>query len=538
MVVCVALNLAMGCADDAGSDGDSTPKDAFDVPVEPVVMASAPRFSPPGGGFRSQQLVSLAAPDGAGSLYFTLDGSLPTPSSPPYSEPIAIEQTTLVRALWIDETTGEQLYGAQTYVALEFAAADFSSNLPIVLIERHGAEPIDTDSREYRSSSALFFEPGDDGRTRMDGPATLCTRSGVKVRGESSRYFAQKGLSLELWEAAEDDDYHVPVLGMPTESDWALLAPSQMDRSLMRTMLPMDLSRSIGVYAPRTRFVEVFLVDRRGSNSVSLDDYIGVYTFTEKIKRDEQRVNVPKLDDGDITEPAISGGYILRIDHDVSDFNSHGYGFQWEYPHAEDMRQPQRSAQRDYLVGYLDEFFEAISSDDFTHPITGRHYAELIDRARWIDHNLLVALTKNVDGLRLSAYFYKERNGPFVAGPIWDFDRSMGTPYDDRAVEPEEWARGDGTRPLTQMFWGDLFRDPEFERAYWERWDQLVDGPYSVSALTDRINSYEETLREARERHFERWPEYPPDGGPEGEVQILRDWFQRRVEWISEQRPR
>ncbi len=527
--------LGFGC-----SETNETPdaQDTFDVPVGPTPVAPGPMFSPRCGAFEGHQSVELSPPAGkSGTIHYTLDGSLPTAQSRVYGEPLELDSTTLVRTLFVSDSGEPPLHAAQAFVALQPDAVGFSSNLPIVLIERHGDDSVNPDSREFRTASALFFEPGSDGRARLNGPATLCTRAGVKVRGQTSRSFPQKGWSIELWEAAEDDDYHVPVLGMPEESDWVLVAPSELDRSLMRTMLPMDLSRSIGTYAPRTRFVEVFVVDRRDSTDLSLDDYLGVYTFTEKIKRDPQRVDVSKLEEGDLSGDAVTGGYVFRIDHGDVHFSSRGHNFQWEYPAVEAMREPSRKPQVDYLVDYLDEFFEALDSDDFTHPRTGRHYSELIDRGKWIDHNLLVALTKNVDGLRLSAYFYKERNGPFVAGPIWDFDRSLGTPYDDRAREPDEWARGDGTRPLEQMFWRDLFKDPQFESAYWDRWDELVRGPFSADALVARVDGYEEQLREARERHFERWREFKPENGPGGEVQILRDWLRRRVAWISEQRP-
>jgi hypothetical protein len=149
----------------------------------------------------------------------------------------------------------------------------------------------------------------------------------------------------------------------------------------------------------------------------------------------------------------------------------------------------------------------------------------------------LVALTKNVDGLRLSAYFSKDRNGPLVAGPIWDFDRSQGTPYDDRARRADNWGEGDGTRPLTELFWGDLFARSEFETAYWNRWASLAVGEFSVDSILSRIDDYESELVEARERHVERWPELPPDGGPGGEVELLREFYRERVPWISSQRP-
>jgi len=73
-----------------------------------------------------------------------------------------------------------------------------------------------------------------------------------------------------------------------------------------------ELSNRIGRYAVRTRFVEMYL--NTGSGKVSSDDYFGIYIFMEKIKRDDERVNVEKLEPWDSTEPRITGGYMLKID--------------------------------------------------------------------------------------------------------------------------------------------------------------------------------------------------------------------------------
>ena len=45
-----------------------------------------------------------------------------------------------------------------------------------------------------------------------------------------------------------------------------------------------ELSRQIGRYAPRTRFVEVYL--NTGGGALSSSDYYGVYALMEKISRD------------------------------------------------------------------------------------------------------------------------------------------------------------------------------------------------------------------------------------------------------------
>ena len=47
--------------------------------------------------------------------------------------------------------------------------------------------------------------------------------------------------------------------GMPAESDWVLQGPYNWDRSLTRNSFIFELSRQVGVYAPRTQLIEVFV---------------------------------------------------------------------------------------------------------------------------------------------------------------------------------------------------------------------------------------------------------------------------------------
>ena len=65
-----------------------------------------------------------------------------------------------------------------------------------------------------------------------------------------------------------------------------------------------ELSRNVGRYASRTKFIEL---EVNG-------DYLGAYVFMEKLKRDKNRINIKKLDDDDNAPDKISGGYILKID--------------------------------------------------------------------------------------------------------------------------------------------------------------------------------------------------------------------------------
>ena len=78
----------------------------------------------------------------------------------------------------------------------------------------------------------------------------------------------------------DGDPRKVSVLGLPAESDWVLYAPYP-DKTLMRDVLAYEISSRMGQWAPRTRFVEVF-VNQTGTR-LSRRDYVGVYALVEII---------------------------------------------------------------------------------------------------------------------------------------------------------------------------------------------------------------------------------------------------------------
>src|SRR5690606_21792199 len=84
------------------------------------------------------------------------------------------------------------------------------------------------------------------------------------------------------------------------------------------------------------------------------------------------------------------------------------------------------SAQTDYIRDYVQRFEDALYAD-YDRQWATHGYLEYIDRASWIDHHLLNTFLKNADAFWRSSYFTKGRDAKLVAGPIWDFDRSMGS---------------------------------------------------------------------------------------------------------------
>ena len=496
----------------------------------PAPKPLMPLFMPPARGFSAGLSLQLSAADPLDTVHYTLDGSLPTASSPVYGAPLAIEKTTLVRAR---VTRGTQLGAVvnQAYVALAADAKVFDSNLPVLVIHRQGGDAPDAYSREYVPALLLQFEPGK-ARTKLDGPATYSSRLGIKVRGRSTRNQPKPSYTLELW-GDTDDDAPYGLLGMPADGDWVLYAPYTFDRALLRNAFIYELSNRIGRYAPRTRFCEVFVVT--GSDALTRASYVGVYSLTERISRGPQRVPIQKLSTSQITEPTITGGYIVQIDApDELDeaFQAAGTTFVYVQPKADDIV----PEQTEYIESYLDSWQRAISATDGKDAMTGKPYTELMDSAAFIDHHILNMLAKNPDAFELSSYMYKDRGGALFAGPIWDFDISMGghDAWGDRTLDPTHWGPGSSDSNFGRAHYGELFEHSEFTAAYWARWKALLAGHFNSAEFHTLIESMKASLAEAEARNRARWPEAGPrNGSYDDEVEFLEQWLDQRLTWLK-----
>jgi len=477
-------------------------------------------ISQPGRGFTGSLSVSLSTESAEAEIRYTTNGSLPTEVSSLYTGAIPIQNSTLLRARSFEEglTAGPVLEAG--YIRLSTDAQNFSSNLPVVIMERFSNGGT-TAANGKTFTFFAFFEPDPQtGQTRLDRPYSLGTRGGWKVRGSSSSGFSKKAFSIEAWNEFNSNK-NISPLGFPEESDFILNARSVYDRSLMRNAFIYELSNQVGRYAVRTKFVELFKDDNGGSLSYS-NDYDGVYTFMEKISRDKKRVDVERITDGVTEAPEITGGYILKVDRlDPGDsgLRAGGQTLGWVYPKEDDVS----AGQINWVRDYLNEMSAALSTEEFE---------DYIDTLSWVDHHLLNFLTLNADALRLSTFFHKKRNERLEYGPIWDFDRSMES-TDGCDNNPSTWSGG--TAYFTFPWWGSLFDNENFWQVYIDRYFELREGAFATSNVNAIIDGMATELNEAQVRNFRRWSEQPRFGGYQGEVEHLKEWLGTRLDWMDRQ---
>ncbi|MCP5522229.1 MAG: lamin tail domain-containing protein [Verrucomicrobiales bacterium] len=490
-------------------------------------------FSHPGGTFTGTRMVELSTVNPAAEIRFTLDGTIPRTSSTLYTEPIAITTPVMLRARSFATGLLPGDVRSEGYVPLAVSVLNTSSDLPLAILHNFGAGtiPAETDQPAW----LMVFEPTAAGRSSLTNAPELATRTGINIRGSSTQGYPKSSYAVEAWDEL-NQDRKVSVLGMPAESDWVFYAPNSFEPVLIHNPFAHTLSRRIDRYSSRIRYAEVY-VNTRGT-AVSSSDYMGVYVIEEKIKRSPDRVDIDRLEPEHTTPPQVTGGYIMKIDRaDANErtFYAAGMTIVYQDPPGPEIQLPQRDAQEQYIGSYLNAFGNALNGANFTDPVNG--YRAYVDVPSWIDHHLLNVLTFNVDALRLSAWFYKPREGKLEFGPLWDFDRALGS-TDGRDANPRIWrsAVGDlGTDFFNFPWWGRMFQDPDFWQAWIDRYQELRQTEFSLTSLNALVDELTNPLREAQVREVQRWPGHSPRGGSyTAEINLLKTWLAGRIEFMDD----
>ncbi len=413
------------------------------------------------------------------------------------------------------------------------------STLPIVVI--------DTDGQEILNDPRIVVHMGiidnASGINNMDDPFNgYDGQISIEIRGSSSQMFPKKQYALETQDI-DGENLNVSILGMPAENDWILYAPYS-DKSLLRNFLAYELARDMGRYASRTRFCEL----------VINDDYKGLYIFMEKIKRDNNRVDISKLDPDETTGDDLTGGYILKVDKWDGENNDgwwsasplpeyDGTWYQYHYPKPDDIV----DEQKDYINNYITDFELLIASESYNDPDAG--YYDQVNLESFIDVSLMSEISKNVDAYRLSAFMYKDKDsedGRLTMGPIWDYNLAFGNADYYEGWDPAGWQMdvelgGDGFK--IPFWWYRIWDDETFRDAFYQRWQELRQSIFSEEYIISMIDSAIAVIAEAQVRNFQRWPildQYVwPNayvgGTYENEIDYLTDWITARLDWMDEQ---
>lgn len=420
-----------------------------------------------------------------------------------------------------------------------------SSNLPIVSINTNGQNILD--NTRIVADMGVIYNGGTSRNYTSDPFNNYNGKISIEYRGSSSQGFPKKSFSLETQDALGENN-NVSILDMPIENDWVLYAPYS-DKSLIRNVLTYQLGKSLDRYAPRTQLCELLINN----------EYQGVYVFTEKVKRDDNRVDIAKLTVNDTIGDDLTGGYILKIDK-----STNGFGFNWDSPilppfttnaninfklhyPKENQELPVQSA---YIENYVTAFENSLNGPDFTDSLLG--YRNFIDVSSFIDFFIMNEVTRNVDGFRLSTYFYKDKDskgGKLSLGPLWDFNLAFGNADYCQGSLTTGWGSDfnqNCSDTYTIPFWWDKLKtDTTYINELKCRWDSLRVHQMHTDSIFLSIDSLVVQLDESQERNFMKWSILDSYVWPnnyvglsyENEITYLKNWIEDRVVWMDDNMP-
>jgi hypothetical protein len=281
-------------------------------------------------------------------------------------------------------------------------------------------------------------------------------------------------------------------------------------------------------------------------NDIDSADYAGIYVIADRIEVGKKRVDLANLNPSEVSGDDLTGGYILKID--AKDPDEIGWVTNRGLPKVPNMDaavvlvSPSATeiapAQLAYIRAYVQRMEDAlVASRDSGW--ARRTYLDYIDRATWVDHHLLNTLVANPDAFQRSAYFTKDRKGRLVAGPEWDFDRALGSHWDERSFQRNVWF-GIGSADVWETsWWGILARDPEFMQEWIDRWYSLRRTELANGSLLALIDSLTSNLGAAAARDVARWPDNASLADPTrsyaDQIAFLKAWLTQRAEWIDTQ---
>ncbi len=368
----------------------------------------------------------------------------------------------------------------------------------------------------------------------------------IEVRGSSSQMFPKKSYGFESCDSLgiEND---TGFFGMPQESDW-ILSANYSDKSFHNNVLAYDIGRNMGYYAPRTQYVELIING----------DYKGIYVFMEKIKRNKNRVDIARLNNWENAGDSLTGGYIIKIDKFTGNGGQYWTSpyppavnpggqtidFLYEYPSGDSIT-PQ---QMTYIQQYVDSFEDALAAPNFADPLLG--YKKYANMYSFVDYFLLNEVSKNVDGYRISTFFFKDKysnGGKITVGPPWDYDIAWGNANYCGGNVTTGWAyqfgnvcSGDSWQ--VPRWWQRMLQDTVFQNAVQCQWSYWRTRMLNTTKLFSYLDSIAMLLAESQDRNFARWPilgNYVwPNPSPIpttflGEQNELKNWLTARINWMD-----
>lgn len=425
-----------------------------------------------------------------------------------------------------------------------------SAEVPAMFIKTTGGLPAIEANKSHRDLNGSVALIGADTQPVYNG-----VLAEMRGRGNTTWNLPKKPYQIKLGTSTE------LVADAGKNRTWILLA-NHIDRSLIRNQIAYGLEGSTLRRAGRSdhsikgRMIDLY-VD---------GGFRGSYFLTEKVEVGSQRLNITDLDKANedanpgvdldetakvmtnrndprfsglregryVTMPnrprgAEQGGYLLEMDFMPSARNEASYfATRQGVPFTVKAPELANEDQLAYASGHVQDLEDAIFSRTGRNA-EGKHFRDYLDVASFANYYVVQEMLANEDAFKSSTYFYMDKGGKLIAGPMWDFDRSIGTGNPGVRPQATDVHVGKPSRPKPQWI-KQLLAHTEFREAVQTALTDNVDPAMSaLLASGGELDRYANEMRVSAQLNKIRWPAPGSSSTPAEDIAQIRSFLGSRL---------
>ncbi len=453
-----------------------------------------------------------------------------------------------------------------------YQASMYLSKLPVLYVDTENSQQI-TSKEDYINGSFRI-----QGNAEYNSTNTTLYDGAIEIRGRGNSTWQnpKKPYKIKL-------DKKTDIFGFGQNKHWVLLA-NYTDESHMRNTLSYDLSGSMGMPYMQNVHVDLILNGQ----------YQGTYQFCEQVKIADGRVNIHNWEDYaedvakavykaesangltkddqdaieiqlaeknmswlttkkftyqgkeyDITKylpdmPDATGGFLVELDAYYDEYSkfmtSQNQPLQFKNPEFIATGQ----AAIKYVEDYVNAFERAIQSANYTTTYNNEKltYSQLFDMDSLTQFWLVSELFMNVDAMKKSTYLYKDLNGLFHMGPIWDMDwssNSLVSNYEGSGVYNAWQTHYFSAQAQAKQWYKSIVCDPYFAVQVYELYTKMREELGSIVADGGKIDTYQSLLLESANANASMWYGGDSQRGFTAQVQTLKTYLKNRLNWLDKQ---
>lgn len=449
-------------------------------PVPYPLAAPAPVFSLNSGHYRSDMELRLSSPLAQGVVRYTLDGSMPTESSPAYTTPLRFARSTTVRARvfapgWLPGPALTRNYFIEAQhtfpiVALSFEPSDFFD--PATGIYSNLAL-----SEEERPVHVEWFEP--------DGSFGFEADMAAELHGKGSLGSAQKSLLLKAKSSVGAESIQYPVFPDLPQQEYKRLvlrnSGQDWNVSMFRDAFVASLGRDRSDIAPILDTLHLHFQAHRPAVVYFNGAYWGIYNVHDQLGADflKQRfgLKADSVDFIDLYNEPITGDSAAWLDF-----------WRWTTErHFQSDARMQEMAQKQDLDNFIDYTIFEIASDNLDWPMKNwRRFRPRQPDARWqwipFDFDLSFGLL-TTDGQWNTGYAGQNA-----------FLRAMDSTF--RYPATPDWST---------IYLRRCLENTAFRHRFLNRTADLLNTVFEPTRVVARLSQFRSLYLPEIVAHFERW---------------------------------